>query len=434
MSPTKRKRKKGSRTKSLAPWVIVSFLLIFAVWSLYSTFFGGAEDITFASKSATNDTTRNSDTRHNDSNFVKAVSYDSTDDYLTISEIGNNPEFDSYAGSPKTIRYTGRRINIAIVGLDSRLGALSNHADANHVVSILIDSGKIEIISVPRDTPADAGLHDSTGQNKLTVVRAVRGREFYLQELARIAQIDKIHYYIEVGFSQVIGLLDFFGFKDSKSTLQVLRSRKGLGGDDYQRCYNQAQFIRQMILKHYDEINNGFFADVLIRGGLALLTTNLNNNAVKFIIGKLNASGFPKSPNDITIKIRPPLPIKFKIYDLSNEDVINKLKTKIEHFNKQNNEIDSIKVNVFARLDRVTKSASQDTLKRPKRAIQILKPYYEQRAWLQIENQELREEIRTRFEKILISSYNRTKQFDNAKKVFETIQSERELFNLKNKK
>lgn len=434
MSPTKRKKKKGSRAKSLAPWVIVSLLLIFAVWSLYSTFFGGAEDVSFASKPTINDTTRNLNTRQSDSNFVKAISYDSTDNYLTISEIGNNTEFDSYAGSPKTIRYTGRRINIAVVGLDSRLGALSNHADANHVVSILIDSGKIEIISVPRDTPADAGLQDSTGQNKLTVVRAIRGREFYLQELARIAQIDKIHYYIEVGFSQVIGLLDFFGFKDSKSTLQVLRSRKGLGGDDYQRCYNQAQFIRQMILKHYDEINNGFFADVLVRGGLALLTTNLNNDAVKFIISKLNASGFPKSPSDITIKIRPPLPIKFKIYDLSNEEVINKLKTKIEHFNQRNNEIDSIKVNVFARLDKVTKSASQDTLKRPKHAIQILKPYYEQRAWLQIENQELREEIRTRFEKILISAYNRTKQFDNAKRVFETIQSERELFNLKSKK
>lgn len=434
MSSTKRKKKKGRRTKSLAPWIMVALLLMFAVWSLYSTFFGRVEDVTFASKPATNDTTRNSNARQSDSNFVKAISYDSTDDYLTISEIGNNTEFDSYAGSPKTIRYTGRRINIAVVGLDSRLGALSNHADANHVVSILIDSGKIEIISVPRDTPANAGLHDSTGQNKLTVVRAVRGREFYLQELARITQIDKIHYYIEVGFSQVIGLLDFFGFKDSKSTLQVLRSRKGLGGDDYQRCYNQAQFIRQMILKHYDEINNGFFADVLIRGGLALLTTNLNNNAVKFIIGKLNASGFPKGPNDITIKIRPPLPIKFKIYDLSNEEVINKLKTKIEHFNQRNSEIDSIKVNVFARLDIVTKSASQDTLKRPKRAIQTLKPYYEQRAWLQIENQELREEIRTRFEKILISAYNRTKQFDNARKVLETIQSERELFNLKNKK
>ncbi len=434
MSPTKRNKKKGNRTKSLAPWIIISLLLIFAVWSLYSTFFGGADDISTVPNQVINDTALNSTPRRSDSNFVKAIFHDSTDDYLTVSEIGNGPEFDSYAGNPKTIRYTGRRINIAVVGLDSRLGALSNHADANHIVSILIDNGKIEIISVPRDTPADAGLHDSTGQNKLTVVRAIRGREFYLQELARIAQIDKIHYYIEVGFSQVIGLLDFFGFKDSKSTLQVLRSRKGLGGDDYQRCYNQAQFIRQMILKHYDEINNGFFADVLIRGALALLTTNLNNDVVKFIIGKLNASGFPKTPNDITIKIRPPLPIKFKIYDLSNEEVINNLKTKIEHFNRQNNEIDTVKVNVFTRLDKVTKSASQDTLKRPKRAIQILKPYYEQRAWLQIENQELREEIRTRFEKILVSAYNRTKQFDNAKKVFETIQYERELFNLKNKK
>ncbi len=434
MSSSKKQKRQISRAKTIISWLIVFSLFTFVVWSLYSTFFGGMEDIPTRANESLFDTTRSSKPIQTDSNFVKAVSHDSTDDYLTISELGNNAEFDSYAGSSAAIRYTGRRINIAVTGLDSRLGTQSNHADANHIVSILIDNGKIEIISVPRDTPADAGMADSTGQNKLTVVRAVRGREFYLQELARIAQVDKIHYYIEVGFSQVIGLLDFFGFKDSKSTLQVLRSRKGLGGDDYQRCYNQAQFIRQMILKHYEEINNGFFADILIRGGLALLSTNLNHDAVKLIIAKLNSAGFPKSPNDITIKVRPPLPIKFKIYDLADEEVVNRLRTKIENFNKEHNEIDSIKINVFSRLDRITKMASQDTLKKPKHSIQVLKPYYEQRAWLQIDDPEKREEIRSRFEKILTSAYIRTKQFQNAKKVFETIQSEREFFNLKHKK
>ncbi len=50
------------------------------------------------------------------------------------------------------------RINIT--GLDSRMGTIGNHADANHILSVLLDSGAVEIISIPRDTPADAGLDD----------------------------------------------------------------------------------------------------------------------------------------------------------------------------------------------------------------------------------------------------------------------------------
>jgi hypothetical protein len=101
---------------------------------------------------------------------------------------------DDNAG--KNIRriYKGRRINIALTGLDSRMGRRDNHADANHILSVLLDSGLVEIISIPRDTYADAGYDDTTGQNKLTVVRAAKGRKTYLKELARIAGLDRIHF------------------------------------------------------------------------------------------------------------------------------------------------------------------------------------------------------------------------------------------------
>ncbi|MCX7909185.1 MAG: hypothetical protein N2560_06690, partial [Ignavibacteria bacterium] len=341
-------------------------------------------------------------------------------------------EFDGSAGVSLQPRYTGRRINIAIVGLDSRIGTNSNHADANHILSILLDSGKIEIISVPRDTPADAGYHDSTGQNKLTVVRAARGRNAYLKQLARIAQLDQIHYYVEVGFSQVIGFLEFFGYRDPKSTLQVLRSRKGLGGDDYQRAYNQAQFIRQMILKNYSRINSGLTGELLIRGALVMVTTNLTYSDVDNIISKLNMFGFPRSGNDISIKIRPPIPIKFKVYDFTNEEVVGQLVNKIERFNKNHNEIDSIKVNVYKLLDKNLKLAENDTLKFPKRVISRLSVFYNQKSWLQIENIHEREEIRTRFERCLVSAYTKLRQFENAKQVVEQMRLERELFKLKN--
>ena len=166
--------------------------------------------------------------------------------------------------SSKKIPSSTRRINIAIIGVDARMGTASKRADANHILSIVPDSGYIEIISIPRDTPADAGMKDST-QNKLTIVHAMRGTKAYLQEAGRIAKVGPVKFWIQLGFSQAMGIIELLGQRDSKSTLQVLRSRKGLGGDDYQRCFNQGQYIRQMILRHFTKAD-GLLGEILIRG------------------------------------------------------------------------------------------------------------------------------------------------------------------------
>ncbi|MGQ9819585.1 MAG: hypothetical protein ACUVQ1_06650 [Candidatus Kapaibacteriales bacterium] len=403
------------------PFFLTVTIILILAWTLI---FNDTNDISrgVGTINTTDETPINS--KSND--FSRAVHYDSTDDYITLSEPLEG--YDDKAGNSALFRYTGRRINIALTGLDSRLGTNSNHADANHILSILVDSGKIEIISIPRDTPADAGMPDSTGQNKLTVVRAVRGRDAYHQELIKIAQIDKIHYFIELGFSQVIGILDFFGFRDSKSTLQVLRSRKGLGGDDFQRCYNQAQFIRQLILKHFDDIKSGFLTDLIIRGGLALVSTNLSFSKTIEIIKMLADKNFPKSEDDITIKIRPPIGIKFKVYNLLSNEVMDKLKTKIESFNKEYNEIDTAKINVYEKLKSVISLIEPDTSRSPQKVISSLKTFYQQRAWLQIEDQVKRDEIRNRFESCLTTAYLKLNQLNKAKEVKKYFEIEREFF------
>lgn len=424
--------KKAKRPKfHFLSLVIVFFLTAAIIWILAKTIvFNDSKDISIET-SSTN--TINSDTVNNKSDeFSKATQSDSTDNYITLSEPLEG--YDEKAGNSPLFRYTGRRINIAISGLDSRIGTNSNHADANHILSILLDSGKIEIISIPRDTPADAGLPDSTGQNKLTVVRAIRGREAYHRELIKIAQIDKIHYYIELGFSQAIGILDFFGFRDSKSTLQVLRSRKGLGGDDFQRCYNQAQFIRQMILRYFNNIKSGLFSELIIRGGLALVSTNLNFSKVMEIIKLLNNKNFPKSNDDITIKIRPPIGVKFKVYNLLSDEIVEKLKTKIEVSNKEHNEADTTKIDVYKKLNTVLTLIEADTIRAPKKVISALKTYYEQRAWLQIEDETQRDEIRNRFESCLSSAYLKLNQNNKAKEVKEYFEIEREFFRNKRNK
>jgi len=338
---------------------------------------------------------------------------------------------DKQAGKSIKRVFTGRRINIALTGLDSRIGTRSNHADANQVMSILVDSGIIEITSVPRDTPADAGMPDSSGQNKLTIVRAVKGREEYHKALAEIARLDKIHYYVEASFSQVMGLIEFLGFRDAKSTLQVLRSRTGLGGDDFQRSYNQGQFVRQMFLKHFDKLD-GVLGEILIRGGLALVETNLTASTVKDIVARLKAKGFPKSPDDISNRVRPPMGNNFKIYDFTSDATFKSLRQKIERFNTERG-MDTIKVvsNVSKTLWSAIHNSCQDSAKRPQNVIKKLTVYFEQHAWLQVENLKDRDSIRDMFCLLLRNAYLKKKQSEKAHRVQEIVDAEKSLFNKK---
>ncbi len=336
---------------------------------------------------------------------------------------------DDNAG--KNIRriYKGRRINIALTGLDSRMGRRDNHADANHILSVLLDSGLVEIISIPRDTYADAGYDDTTGQNKLTVVRAAKGRKTYLKELARIAGLDRIHFYMEVSFSQFIGLVELFGVRNSHETLRVLRSRKGLGGDDYQRVYNQGQFIAQMIYKHFDKFS-GIFQDVLVRGGLFFVDSDLDASTANNIINTLEEKGFPKSTADLTVKIKPPIPIRYKVYDFTNEGVVSGLLNKVERFNHNDSAVAGANPSKIL-WNAINRAVADSTAKRFKNVSNTLRPYFDQRAWMQVLDTSERNAIRKRLSLLLIDAYIKSKNDKEAQKVLKLYEAELEFYNTK---
>jgi len=156
----------------------------------------------------TNTTNENKDTTNLPDSIIKAVAKvhiltEGDEDCPETIYISDNKQsdiaylIDKEAGSSKKIVFTGKRINIAVTGLDGRIGRPSKLADANHVISIMPESGRVEIISIPRDSYVDLGY--TTGDsivdlNKITYCRANKGRDRYHKELANIAGIDKIHY------------------------------------------------------------------------------------------------------------------------------------------------------------------------------------------------------------------------------------------------
>ncbi len=368
-----------------------------------------------------------------DSMYAEATEADALDtmDVIRMSDLkGDEVKYaeDTEAGSSKAKRvYSGRRINIAITGVDGRIGTPTKHADANHVISILLDSGKIEITSIPRDTQADAGYPEGHAQNKLTITRAAKGRESYHKELARIAKLDRIHHWVEVGFSQVIGILEFLGYDDPGSTLQVLRSRKALGGDDYQRCYNQGQFIRQMILRHFNKFT-GLGGDIILRGGLAIVDTDLDMETINTIIGALEKHGFPQTYEDVFVKVRPPINIKYKQYDFTDYSTVQALSGKIERINDKKGMADDKKRDAKAILEKAIAKAVKDSSKSAGAVIGGLDRFFEQRAWFQVKDNTARNQLRDQICTLLINAYNKKGNAEKARKVSVVMFSEKELF------
>lgn len=338
---------------------------------------------------------------------------------------------DDKAGILYKKKYDGRRINICVTGVDSRMGDRFVHADANHVLSILVDKGEIEITSIPRDTYADAGQPDTTNQNILAVLRPARGRKAYLRRVAQIAELDSIHFYMEFGFSQAIGIIEWLGYENSKQTLQVLRSRKVLGGGDWQRTYNQGKFMKQAILKSFNNYG-GLFGDLVLMGGLSLVETNLNTGTVNAILKKLKANDFGQS-EDITLRIRPEFKYEFKNFDFDDKTVMSQLQSKVEGYSTKKNGVtdpkNSVDTLVISKLDRAIRvAAKSDSTGRNAETINSLKTIFQQKAWMQITNKKARHRYRERIKDLLVSAYTKKKEPENAEKIIKIVEQESNLF------
>ncbi len=304
-------------------------------------------------------------------------------------QASENQLVNASAASPSGF---GKSVCIAVTGVDSRLGVGQRHADANHVLRIWLESGRIEIFSVPRGTQVDAGF-STPGLNYLANLRSNKGREVYLKKLAEITGVGRIDYWVELGFSQAIGLIEMLGLKDkATSTLHVLRTRKAFAIGDYQRCYNQGQFIRQQILNNFNK-STGFLGTVTLRAALGLVETNLTVDAATSIIDALERHHFPASADQVTVRLRPPYKAKLLDLNLSDATAITKLNSVLNTRLKKSGYISEHKAPAFnpqsyeSRLRSRIETAERIAKKKPTAAIASLSQVYKQRAWLQIHDE-----------------------------------------------
>lgn len=346
--------------------------------------------------------------RHNDS-IATAVKSDQDGidtSSFTITDSTIQIKNDTYP------RPAGRVVNLLVTGIDARLGEHSGRADANHVVRFFLDSGCVEVISIPRGTYADAGYPDTSQFNMIANVRTARGQTAYLNEAAKIAQVPKIDYWVEFGFSQAIGLLELMGYKDNaSSTLRVLRSRKAYATGDYQRSYNQGQFIRQAILRTFDKTDD-ILGQLAMRAALVIVETNLTYDATQYLLSELRSHGFSSSTAQRAwVRMKPEMISRFQVFDFDSSGV-NNLDAQISKRVDPTIPDSAAKrsADYERRLTGIIDRAAADSAKSPRKVITNLHRPFSQRSWLQIQDRRKRAAMRNRICGLLISAYSRTGQ------------------------
>ena len=379
-----------------------------------------------------------------------------------VKDIENNEDNDrifidfldslNYVNDSIAKGFSGNKVSILITGLDSRIGTKSNHADANHLLNIWLDSGKIEIISIPRGTFCDAGLSTNlqydpddttktTNLNYLANVRSTRGRDAYHKAVSKIAKAQNIDYYIEFGFSQALGILELLGYqKNSVQILRTLRSRKSFSVGDYQRCYNQGQFIRQIILKHFYRLDE-LLGKSLLKGALFLVESNLSYEDALNIVAKLKEQNFPRNSHDVIVRLKPGLSKNISNFNFTENNSLDSLYKMIvnkskyhEAFDTKANTNDYISEKVELKLNQLIKKAIADTAKYPSKALNYILIPFEQRAWYQVSNPNQRAKIRNDILNIVYSSALKTNKKELVEKVNIIRKTENVLDEIKHRK
>jgi hypothetical protein len=315
----------------------------------------------------------------------------------------------------------GRLIHVLIIGIDSRLSVRDARADALHLVTINPDSAVVEIMSIPRDTYCDLGYPDTTTFNIIANAKT-SDNGLLMHKVEQVTKRGPVKYYVEVGFSQAMGILEMLGYRDPVSTLKFLRTRRTLAGGDIQRAHNQALFMRQNLIDRFPLLT-GVSGDLLISAGLNFVTTNLTRDFVLGLTYNLKQRGFPDHrPDAVRLRMLPGNNIRLK--EMTADSVtVHRTLERIERRlgNHQSDDVD-----VTAYLRRVLAGAVRDSA-RPGKIIYRLRRLHEQHAWLQIQDAKTRDHIRDSLCTMLENAYMAVGKPDEAVNVANAREAEEYL-------
>ncbi|MFH1631720.1 MAG: hypothetical protein ABIA47_01685 [bacterium] len=279
-------------------------------------------------------------------------------------------------------------INILLLGLDARKSESEPHCDAIHMFTLDIEAWTVHVTSVPRGTYAyiPPGTYE-VGEYYLANACAYAGLDYGIGEIEKIVGV-KADYVATVGFSQVLGLARLFDMPTTE-TLEWLRHRQSYQIGEPQRTHNQAVFIKDMIISQLGRFESDMSIPLQYLA-FKMVDTDMDFATARTLMQGFIDSGIDERPDDIVLTMEPhyeTVDIHFDVENAESQikelmDYIAPLLGEGDFSGRSLEEIQSeLEVFVQARL------AGDDSISE----------LYKKRIWLQVEDDELREEFHFEF-------------------------------------
>lgn len=315
-------------------------------------------------------------------------------------------------------------MTILLLGLDNRRADPKSRCDAIHLITFSPPEEKIIITSVPRNTHVNLP-EVATPSAYLANVCEQRGIDSGIKEITRITNLYPDHI-IKINFSQTLGILRLLGMPTTP-TLQFLRDRRSYLSGGYQRSHNHALFLKDMILHHTQQVADlpTIMKQILFK---MVETDNLDFETTSSILNWVVKNDFRQKPEKIELVIKPTpfykiIDIHFAATDYPSKDSWQNN----EEFQDYQLELKSYLENLLDRGEKYLDDGQKDSV------YQLLKIPFSQQLWLQLEDEQLRNQFHFDMLRLFVLS---TEEKNEASVLLQDFIAEMKIFGeteLKNK-
>lgn len=289
---------------------------------------------------------------------------------------------------------------VLLLGLDSRKGDENPHCDAIHFFTLNLKSGTIKITTVPRGTYAYIPGSHAPSEYYLSNACAFEGIDYGIAQIEKVAGI-KHDYLVEVGFSQTLGILRLFDLPTT-TTLQWLRHRQSYAIGEPQRSHNQAVYMKDMIVAQLHRFRDDFSVSmqyILFK----TVDTDLDFPTVRALLEVYLDAKIDEHPELITLEMKPFYPVVDYHLDTENPDaqvqaLIDYLKPHLSHEDLSARTMESIQAELIAYI--LERSDSTESIA----------DLADKQLWLQIEDDEVREDLHYRVVEKYVTELNAVDQ------------------------
>lgn len=315
--------------------------------------------------------------------LARTVSAQTVSPASTFGQLVNDTTESLPTPIPTTItKKMDRPVNILLLGLDGRRGDKNPRCDTIHMLSFNPAEGKILITTVPRGTLVELSAVERESRY-LGNSCHLAGIDFAVSAIEKLTGIHPDHI-VKVEFSQTLGILRLLNFPTTP-TLQFLRNRHYPRGD-YQRGRNQALFIKDMMVSHFEQFTQ--LPKPIQYLAFKMVETDIDFEKAIFLLNQILESGVTKDSSRIEIVTKPQLFFPLKELHFSEEEFLDESawQNDSEFKNYQNN-LEDYFANLISRAEGLYQASKNS------QAFQLIATPFNQQLWLQLEDEDKRHHL-----------------------------------------